>query len=369
MHGRHPFLPVDALIKPEEEEMDHNEYITRVREELREAYRLASNRSKVACASQKEGYDKKVRGVTPEAGDAVLVRKLGIKGKHKIKDKYESEIYIVVAKDPDLPVYTVKRGDGVGKERVLHRNHLLPVTWPLPVEEPPAPAPVPAPNPQPCTLPAADVETISSDSDEESTDEDGGFIVELHTTQEPKIDESLAVSMDRPAATHAEDSLAPVRTLEGTMEAAEEQRISNVSQDGTSSSVVLEQASSELPYQSTVESTQSVQQSLDELTHATTVYQEQSAAPPPTLHESSYQDPYDDAHDATTPMAPRRSRRHCKPVERYGNPVLYSQRASTPAPAASDWSLRVNFLAQLINMYPHLEDQLVACIMQVITTF
>ena len=63
-----------------------------------------------------------------------------------------------------------------------------------------------------------------------------------------------------------------------------------------------------------------------------------------------------------------RPRRHCKPVERYGNPILYSQQASQPS-STSDWIARVQYLAGLIGLYPQLEQQLLQCIMHVVITF
>jgi hypothetical protein len=73
-----------------------------------------------------------MRGVAPEVGDLVLVKKLHFEGKHKLEDKYEEDAYRIVRKDsPELLVYTVKLENGTGRERTLHRNHLLPIVWPL----------------------------------------------------------------------------------------------------------------------------------------------------------------------------------------------------------------------------------------------
>ena len=89
IHGRHPWLPVDTLIVPMKEEKAYDKYGDNIHAQLHEACRLASSRSKVACAVQKKGYDKRMRGVAPEVEDLVLVCKLGFKGKHKIQDKFD----------------------------------------------------------------------------------------------------------------------------------------------------------------------------------------------------------------------------------------------------------------------------------------
>lgn len=47
-------------------------------------------------------------------------------GKHKLSDKWAEEVYIVLdQQNSDIPVYKVKREDGQGGVKILHRNHLL----------------------------------------------------------------------------------------------------------------------------------------------------------------------------------------------------------------------------------------------------
>lgn len=65
----------------------------------------------------------------------MLVRILAHEGRHKLSDRWESTAYTVLEKpNPDIPVYVVKREDGQGSSRTLHRNHLLLVSG-LPVFE------------------------------------------------------------------------------------------------------------------------------------------------------------------------------------------------------------------------------------------
>ena len=48
-------------------------------------------------------------------------------GRHKIADRWEQDIYDVVSKpNPDIPVFVVKKEDGTGRKRTLHRNLLMP---------------------------------------------------------------------------------------------------------------------------------------------------------------------------------------------------------------------------------------------------
>ncbi len=63
-----------------------------------------------------------------EVNDRVLVRNVRLRGKHKLADKWESEVYVVVKRAGDLPVYTVR------PLRTLHRDLLLPCGF-LPASE------------------------------------------------------------------------------------------------------------------------------------------------------------------------------------------------------------------------------------------
>ena len=78
-------------------------------------------------AKHRELYDLKCRGATLDVGDLVLVKQTAWKGRHKIKDRWESGEYQVVDQPtPGVPVYSVKSVAG-GKTKVLHRNLLLPL--------------------------------------------------------------------------------------------------------------------------------------------------------------------------------------------------------------------------------------------------
>ena len=75
----------------------------------------------------KLSYDKKVKGTQLQIDDLVLVKRVAWKGRHKIQNKWEPEEYVVLEQpNKSVPVYKVKPV-GNGKERVLHRNTLLPL--------------------------------------------------------------------------------------------------------------------------------------------------------------------------------------------------------------------------------------------------
>lgn len=76
----------------------------------------------------------KVRESTLQVGDRVLVKNVGIRGKHKIADKWSQTVYKVVKHIGDSPVYVVARLTSEGPERTLHRDLLLPCGFLAPSE-------------------------------------------------------------------------------------------------------------------------------------------------------------------------------------------------------------------------------------------
>ena len=71
--------------------------------------------------------DKKVKGTQLQTDDLVLVKRVAWKGRHKIQNKWKHEEYVVIDQpNKSVPVYRVKTIGDV-KERVLHRNMLLPL--------------------------------------------------------------------------------------------------------------------------------------------------------------------------------------------------------------------------------------------------
>ena len=58
-------------------------------------------------------------------GDRVLVRKVGIQGKHKLADQWDSKWYTVQSiPNPEIPVFKVRSSSGK-VTKTLHRNMLL----------------------------------------------------------------------------------------------------------------------------------------------------------------------------------------------------------------------------------------------------
>ena len=58
-----------------------------------------------------------------ESGDRVLIKICHVEGRQKLGDRWEAQPYVVLKKQPGVPVYVVCLEDGE-KERVVHRNLL-----------------------------------------------------------------------------------------------------------------------------------------------------------------------------------------------------------------------------------------------------
>ncbi|XP_075454672.1 uncharacterized protein LOC142493868 [Ascaphus truei] len=128
MFGREARLPVDVRLRISTDGVSnrtHFRYVQRLRDSLQLAYRLAERTTAKLNAGNKRRYDHKVRHKEIHPGDAVLLRNLGVPGKHKLADRWREGVYEVESQMPGLPVYRIK--DSEGRVKVWHRNHLLPI--------------------------------------------------------------------------------------------------------------------------------------------------------------------------------------------------------------------------------------------------
>ena len=129
MFGREPRLPIDlqfGINNPPKSAVSHHKYVQDLRDSLRRAHEVAAAQAAKAASYNKERYDRRVRDQALEVGDRVLVRNVGLTGKHKLADRWTTTSYHVVKRiASDMPVYVVRPEDG-GPDRTLHRNMLLP---------------------------------------------------------------------------------------------------------------------------------------------------------------------------------------------------------------------------------------------------
>ena len=129
MFGHHPRLAVDVFlgIKPCSERSDKSKYVTDLKKGLDFAHKTASKEGRRQGCRYKSVYDLRVQESQLQPGDRVLARNVGMRGKRKIADRWEKDVYLVVDQpNKYIPVYIVKREHGRVKRRMLHRNLLLP---------------------------------------------------------------------------------------------------------------------------------------------------------------------------------------------------------------------------------------------------
>lgn len=129
MFGRQLSLPIDVAfgLTPEgQKKVTHTEYVKKLRESLQECHKLAVEHSKRTAQRDKQRYDLKVRESVLDVGDHVLIKNVGIRGKHKIADRWSQTVYKMVKHIEDSPVYVVAPLTSDSPERTLHRDLLLP---------------------------------------------------------------------------------------------------------------------------------------------------------------------------------------------------------------------------------------------------
>ena len=113
------------MFVPELSEVVTYKYVQNLKKRLENAFQKANAFCEKEAIRSKQWFDRTARCSKLLPGDLVLVKRKGFTSRHKIADKWESELYEIVSQHSDgLPVYTVMRND---RERTLHCNMLFPL--------------------------------------------------------------------------------------------------------------------------------------------------------------------------------------------------------------------------------------------------
>ena len=138
MFGREPNLPIDiefGVRTPDLVATSTKNYVEKLQKRLVWAYKKAQEVNHKENKRNKRIYDKKIRCTKLEVGDKVLVRQKAFKKKHKIQDKWEEDVYVVVAQpNNNFPVFIVLN-ERSQRSRTLHRNMLFPLGQELQCED------------------------------------------------------------------------------------------------------------------------------------------------------------------------------------------------------------------------------------------
>lgn len=169
MFGRQPRLPIDLAfgLPTNTTQPSHSQYVSDLKSRLEQSYKIATSTAQKNADRNKTRFDKRVVESKLEVGDRILVRNVKLRGKHKLADKWEDDVYVVLKKAHDMPVYTVRPEGKNGPVRTLHRDLLLPCGF-LPAavtSEPVTKLPVKRPRTRQC--PATKSEEEEEDSDSE----------------------------------------------------------------------------------------------------------------------------------------------------------------------------------------------------------
>jgi transposase InsO family protein len=138
--GRHPRLAIDLMFGEQSMEqgpISRQEYAQNWSARMKEAYKIATENSAKSSAKGKKHYDSRLMSAVLRQGDRVLVKNLLEKGgPGKLRSFWEKDVYVVLRRvSNDSPVYEVRRENGKGRIRRLHRNLLLQCNS-LPIEKP-----------------------------------------------------------------------------------------------------------------------------------------------------------------------------------------------------------------------------------------
>uniref|UniRef100_A0A803K8U4 Integrase catalytic domain-containing protein n=1 Tax=Xenopus tropicalis TaxID=8364 RepID=A0A803K8U4_XENTR len=130
MFGREARLPVDMAFGVTADDTpvkSHQSYVERLKRNLQQAFEKAQVASGNRNQQNKARYDQKVKFHDLQPGDRVLLRNLGIPGKHKLADRWGSQPYIICSQLPNIPVYQIRPEGKNHPIKTWHRNHLLPI--------------------------------------------------------------------------------------------------------------------------------------------------------------------------------------------------------------------------------------------------
>lgn len=114
--------------------VDYDNYVKKLRNDLKEALVVAQDNVDVSQQSQSELYNRRMKGGHMVLGDQVLLANKGERGKRKLAKRWDTTLFRVVALNPQCHIYRV-RNTKTGQEKT-DCNLLLQANFlPLELEE------------------------------------------------------------------------------------------------------------------------------------------------------------------------------------------------------------------------------------------
>ena len=133
MFGRSPRLPIDKIFGVEANEGDvkmqtsYARYVEEWTKSMNQAFEIAERHAVASANQNQKYYGKKVRDVEIGVGDKVLARNRERGGTGKLRNYWENVVYVVIGKEENIPVYTIRPEKGKGRIKLkrVHRNDIM----------------------------------------------------------------------------------------------------------------------------------------------------------------------------------------------------------------------------------------------------
>ena len=138
MFGRELNLPIDiefGVRTPDLVATSTKNYVEKLQKRLAWDYKRAQEVNHKESKGNRRNYDRKVRCSKFEIGDKMPVRQKAFKKKHKIQDKWEEDVYVVVAQPNDNFLVFIVLNERSKRSRTLCRNMLFPLGQELQCED------------------------------------------------------------------------------------------------------------------------------------------------------------------------------------------------------------------------------------------
>ena len=104
----------------------HAQFVEDWKHSMISAYKSANENIEKAANYNKTNYDKKVHGNELKVEDKVLIRNMREKGgTGKLRSHWERQVFKIIKKKEDLPVYIIKNINNNKDTRTVHRNMLM----------------------------------------------------------------------------------------------------------------------------------------------------------------------------------------------------------------------------------------------------
>ena len=123
MFGREPSVPLDNLLNSARKDWKECA-ISQQAELISKTYKVAKDRMMKAADANKKLYDKKVSSAPLPVDSLVLLKHCAFTERHKLKDNFNSEQYIVVKANAENDIYAIRPSAG-GKEKWVNRKLLV----------------------------------------------------------------------------------------------------------------------------------------------------------------------------------------------------------------------------------------------------